>query len=54
MKLSLSVLAGAVLLAGTFVSAEDKKPAETTPPLLKHEKKSLTGKKVDLAKYNGK
>ena len=54
MKLSLSVLAGAVLLAGAFVSAEDKKPAEKVPPLLKHEMKSLTGKKVDLAKYNGK
>ena len=44
----------AALLAGVFVSAEDKKPAEKTPPLLKHEMKSLTGKKVDLAKYNGK
>ena len=55
MKLtSLSCLAGAVLLAGAFVFAEDKKPAEKTPPLLKHEMKSLTGKKVDLAKYNGK
>ena len=51
---SLSCLAGAVLLAGVFASAEDKKPAEKTPPLLKHEMKSLTGKKVDLAKYNGK
>ena len=55
MKLtSLSCLASAVLLAGVFASAEDKKPAEKTPPLLKHEMKSLTGKKVDLAKYNGK
>ena len=55
MKLSpLFCLAGAVLLAGVFVSAEDKKPAEKTPALLKHEMKSLTGKKVDLAKYNGK
>ena len=55
MKLfSLSCLAGAVLLAGVFAAAEDKKPAEKTPPLLKHEMKSLTGKKVDLAKYNGK
>ncbi len=54
MKLSLPVLAGAVLLAGVFATAEDKKPAEKTPPLLKHEMKSLTGKKVDLAKYNGK
>ncbi len=55
MKLySLSCLAGAVLLAGVFAAAEDKKPAEKIPPLLKHEMKSLTGKKVDLAKYNGK
>ena len=55
MKLtSLSCLAGAVLLAGAFAAAEDKKPAEKTPPLLKHEMKSLTGKKVDLSKYNGK
>ena len=55
MKLtSLSCLAGAVLLAGAFAAAEDKKPAEKTPPLLKHEMKSLTGKKVDLGKYNGK
>ena len=44
MKLtSLSCLAGAVLLAGAFAAAEDKKPAEKTPPLLKHEMKSLTG-----------
>ena len=34
--------------------AEDKKPDEKTPSLLKHEMKSLTGKKVDLSKYNGK
>lgn len=55
MKLtSLSCFAGAVLLAGVFASADEKKPAEKTPPLLKHEMKSLTGKKVDLAKYNGK
>ncbi len=55
MKLSsLFCLAGAVLFAGVFASAEDKKTAEKTPPLLKHEMKSLTGKKVDLAKYNGK
>ena len=55
MKLTaLSCLAGAVLLAGVFASAEEKKPAAKTPPLLKHEMKSLTGKKVDLAKYNGK
>ena len=54
MKLSLPVLAGAVLLAGVFATAEDKKSATKTPPLLKHEMKSLTGKKVDLSKYNGK
>ena len=54
MKLSLPVLAGAVLLAGVFATAEDKKPSEKTPPLLKHEMKSLAGKKVDLSKYNGK
>ncbi len=54
MKLSLPVLAGAVLLAGVFASAEDKNPSAKVPPLLKHEMKSLTGKKVDLAKYNGK
>lgn len=47
-------LFSAALLAGAFVSAEEKKPAEKTPALLKHEMKSLTGKKVDLAKYNGK
>lgn len=51
---SLSCLACALLFAGVFVSADDKKSAEKTPPLLKHEMKSLTGKKVDLAKYNGK
>lgn len=51
---SLFCLAGAVLLCGVFAAAEDKKPAEKIPPLLKHEMKSLTGKKVDLAKYNGK
>lgn len=55
MKLSsLSCLAGVVLLAGVFVSAEEKKSTEKTPALLKHEMKSLTGKKVDLAKYHGK
>ncbi len=42
----------AALLAAAFVSAEDKK--SDVPPLLKHEMKSLTGKKVDLAKYKGK
>lgn len=51
---SLSCLAAAVLLAGVFASADEKKPVENTPPLLKHEMKSLTGKKVGLAKYNGK
>lgn len=51
---SLYCLACAVLFAGVIASAEDKKPAEKTPPLLKHEMKSLTGKKVDLGKYNGK
>ena len=39
------------LFAAVFVSAEDKKDV---PPLLKHEMKSLTGKKVDLGKYKGK
>ena len=42
------------LLVGVFAMAEDKKPDEKTPSLLKHEMKSLTGKKVDLSKYNGK
>lgn len=51
---SLFCLAAAVMLAGAFVSAEEKKSAEKTPPLLKHEMKSLTGKKVNLAKYHGK
>ena len=55
MKLtSLFCLAAAVLLAGVFATADEKKPAAKTPALLKHEMKSLTGKKVDLAKYNGK
>ena len=49
-------LFSAALLAGAFVSAEDKKGDKKSdvPPLLKHEMKSLTGKKVDLAKYKGK
>jgi glutathione peroxidase len=55
MKLSfLFCLVGAVLFAGMFAAAEDKKTAEKTPALLKHEMKSLAGKKVDLAKYSGK
>lgn len=49
---SLCSLACAVLFAGVIASAEDKKG--DVPPLLKHEMKSLTGKKVDLAKYKGK
>ena len=49
---SLCCLACAVLFAGVFVSAEEKKG--DVPPLLKHEMKSLTGKKVDLGKYKGK
>ncbi len=55
MKLSsLFCLAVTLMFAGVFAVAEDKKPTEKIPPLLKHEMKSLTGKKVDLAKYNGK
>lgn len=55
MKLSLlCCLAGSFVFASVLASAEDKKPAEKTPALLKHEMKSLTGKKVDLAKYDGK
>ena len=49
---SLCCLACAVLFAGVIVSADEKKG--DVPPLLKHEMKSLTGKKVDLAKYKGK
>lgn len=49
---SLYCLACAVLFAGVIASAEDKKG--DVSPLLKHEMKSLTGKKVDLAKYKGK
>lgn len=51
---SLCCLACAVLFAGVIVSAEEKKANDKVPALLKHEMKSLTGKKVDLAKYNGK
>ncbi len=40
------------LFAGVFASAEEKKT--DVPPLLKHEMKTLTGKKVDLSKYKGK
>ena len=42
------------LLAGVFVSAEDKKANESVPPILKREMKSLTGKKVEFSKYKGK
>ena len=49
---ALTLCAFSVLAVGMFVSAEDKKA--DVPPLLKHEMKSLTGKKVDLAKYKGK
>ena len=52
--LALTLCAFSVLAVGMFVSAEDKKSDEKTPPLLKHEMKSLTGKKVDLGKYKGK
>ena len=48
----LTLCAFSVLAVGMFVSAEDKKA--DVPPLLKHEMKSLTGKKVDLGKYKGK
>ena len=51
---ALTLCAFSVLAVGMFVSAEDKKSDEKTPPLLKHEMKSLTGKKVDLGKYKGK
>lgn len=50
--LTLTCALSMALFAGVFVSAEDKKA--DVPPLLKHEMKSLTGKKVDLAKYKGK
>lgn len=49
---SLCCLACVVLFAGVIVSADEKKG--DVSPLLKHEMKSLTGKKVDLAKYKGK
>ena len=49
---ALTLCAFSVLAIGMFVSAEDKKG--DVPPLLKHEMKSLTGKKVDLGKYKGK
>ena len=49
---ALTLCAFSVLAVGMFVSAEDKKA--DVPPLLKHEMKSLTGKKVDLGKYKGK
>jgi glutathione peroxidase len=53
MKVSpLCCLAFAVLFTGVLGSAAEKKG--DVPTLLKHEMKSLTGKKVDLAKYNGK
>ena len=51
---ALTLCAFSVLAIGMFVSAEDKKSGEKTPSLLKHEMKSLTGKKVDLGKYKGK
>jgi glutathione peroxidase len=52
MKLSsLTCLACAVMFAGVLV-AEDKK--SEVPPVLKREMKSLTGKKVDFKKYDGK
>ena len=52
MKLSsLTCVACVVMLVGVLV-AEDKK--SDVPPLLKREMKSLTGKKVDFSKYNGK
>ncbi|TXT36165.1 MAG: glutathione peroxidase [Planctomycetota bacterium] len=49
---SLCCLACVVLFGGVLVSADEKKG--DVPALLKHEMKSLTGKKVDLAKYKGK
>ena len=52
MKLSsLTCLACAVMFAGVLI-AEDKK--SEVPPVLKREMKSLTGKKVDFKKYDGK
>ena len=50
--LALTCALSTALFAGVFVSAEEKKA--DVPPLLKHEMKTLTGKKVDLAKYKGK
>ena len=53
MKLfSLLSVVSALMLSAVLVSAEEKKG--DVSPLLKHEMKSLTGKKVDLAKYKGK
>ena len=49
---ALTLCAFSALAIGMFVSAEEKKA--DVPPLLKHEMKSLTGKKVDLGKYKGK
>ena len=49
--LSLTCLTCALMLAGVLV-AEDKK--SEVAPVLKREMKSLTGKKVDFKKYDGK
>ncbi len=50
--LALTCALSTALFASVFVSAEEKKA--DVPPLLKHEMKTLTGKKVDLSKYKGK
>ena len=50
--LALTCALSTALFAGVFVFAEEKKA--DVPPLLKHEMKTLAGKKVELSKYKGK
>jgi glutathione peroxidase len=54
MKIPIAALAGLLLWAGTAqVRADDKKEGKV-PPVLNFKMKSIDGKDVDLAKYQGK
>src|ERR1700758_1604465 len=54
MRNTACVLAGLLLLAPTFVRAEENKGGKKVAPVLNFKMQSIDGKEVDLTKYQGK
>jgi len=54
MWICLSVMAASMMVSGSPAEADDKDKKKNVAPLLKRKMKSLSGKTVDMAKYQGK